>query len=262
MDKDISEQAQDCRERLFPGFDSPLKATDPEFVERFDRFAFGEVPAESDLDERTRLLVILAGLIGAQAIEVFTAMAKGALNVGVTPVELKEVVYQAVPYVGIGRTLPFLYAVNELLDHRLVEMPLEGQATTTADTRLDAGVQAQVDIFGEHMANFYRSGEEDVRHINRWLAANCFGDYYTRTGLDLAQREMITLCFLAAQGGCESQMKSHAAANLRLGNDKAFLVNVVSQLVPYIGYPRCLNALRGIEEAAAGASAKDELPEA
>lgn len=258
----IDEQARAYRSRLFPGFDSPLKMTDPEFIERFDRFAFGEVPASSDLDERTRLLAILAGLIGAQAVEMFTAMAKGALNVGVTPVELKEVVYQAVPYVGIGRMLPFLYAVNELLNHRLVEMPLEGQATTTADTRLEAGVQAQVDIFGEHMADFYRSGEEDVRHINRWLAANCFGDYYTRTGLDLAQREMITLCFLAGQGGCEPQLKSHAAANLRLGNDRAFLIKVVSQLVPYIGYPRCLNALRCIDEAAADVPAKDEAPKA
>jgi len=37
----INEQAQAYRKRLFPGFDSPLASTDPEFVERLDRFAFG-----------------------------------------------------------------------------------------------------------------------------------------------------------------------------------------------------------------------------
>ncbi|MFR8831974.1 MAG: carboxymuconolactone decarboxylase family protein, partial [Eggerthella lenta] len=63
-------------------------------------------------------------------------------------------------------------------------------------------------------------------------------------------REMITLCFLAAQGGCEPQLVSHAQANMRVGNDRAFLIKVVSQCVPYIGYPRCLNALRCIDEAA------------
>ena len=59
-------------------------------------------------------------------------------------------------------------------------------------------------------------------HINRWLASNCFGDYYTRTGLDLAQREMITFCVLMAQGGCEPQLIAHAKGNMNLGNDKAF----------------------------------------
>ncbi len=86
--------------------------------------------------------------------------------------------------------------------------------------------------------------------INRWLADNCFGDYYTRTGLDLAQRELITLCFLAAQGGCEPQLIAHAKGNMNIGNDKDFLISVVSQCLPYIGYPRSLNAIACINKAA------------
>ena len=150
----------------------------------------------------------------------------------------------------MGRMLPFLYAVNELLEHRLVSLPLEGQATTTEDTRLEAGAQKQVDLFGPHMADFYQSGPEETRHINRWLAGNCFGDYYTRGGLDYRDRELITFCFLAAQGGSEPQLTSHAAANLRLGNDKPLLIRVISQCLPYIGYPRSLNALTCINQAA------------
>ena len=219
MTTENRERAQAYRNRLFPGFDSPLACTDPEF---------GEWPASDDLDDRTRMMAILAALIGAQAIDLFKAMAKGAFNVGVTSVEMKELVYQSTPYVGMGRMLPFLYAVNELLEHRLVSLPLESQATTTEDTRL-------VDLFGEDMADFYQSGPEETRHINRWLAENCFGDYYTRTGLSDAQREMITFCLLIAQGGCEPQVVSHVRANLRVGNDRAFLIKVVSQCVPYIG---------------------------
>lgn len=75
-------------------------------------------------------------------------------------------------------------------------------------------------------------------------------DYYTRTGLDYKQREMITFCFLAAQGGCELQLTSHAAANMRIGNNKAFLIKIISQCLPYIGYPRSLNALRCVNDAA------------
>ena len=163
---------------------------------------------------------------------------------------LKEIIYQAAAYLGVGRMLPFLDIANETLMARGVALPLEGQSTTDADTRLEAGNQAQVEIFGEGMRGFQNSGPEESRHINRWLAANCFGDYYTRGGLDYRQREMITFCFLASQGGCEPQLVSHAAGNMRVGNDKAFLIRVISQCLPYIGYPRSLNALRCVNEAA------------
>ena len=164
--------------------------------------------------------------------------------------EVKEIVYQSAAYLGIGRVFPFLKAVNEELTARGIALPLEGQATTTPDTRLADGEQAQVDIFGDGMRGFSQSGPEESRHINKWLADNCFGDYYTRKGLDYKQREMITFCFLAAQGGCEPQLTSHAAGNMRIGNDKAFLIKVISQCLPYIGYPRSLNALRCVNQAA------------
>lgn len=246
----ISGKAMASQERRFPEWNQEFAATDPEFVERFDNFAFDEVIAESKLDDKTRFLAILATLLGCQGIDEFRAIVPAAPEFGVTPVEVKEVVYQATAYLGIGRVYPFLKATNEVLAARGIALPLERQATTTTENRLAAGEQVQIDIFGDGMRGFASSGTEETRHINKWLVDNCFGDYYTRTGLDLRRREMITFCFLAAQGGCESQLISHAKANLRIGNDKAFLIDVVSQCLPYIGYPRSLNALRCVEEAA------------
>jgi 4-carboxymuconolactone decarboxylase len=198
------------------------------------------------------MMAILATLLGCQGLDEFKVMLPAALNLGVTPVEAKEIVYQAVAYLGIGRVYPFLNATNEILLARGIQLPLEGQGTTDRDTRLETGAQAQVDIFGDGMRDFWKSGPEESRHINRWLADNCFGDYYTRKGLSYAQREMITFCFLAAQGGCEPQLTSHAAGNMKVGNDKAFLIQIISQCLPYIGYPRSLNALRCVNEAAGG----------
>ena len=193
----------------------------------------------------TRYLAILATLAGCQGVDMFKETLPKALDAGLTPVMVKEMVYQAVDYLGMGRVRPFLDVVNAVLTERGVELPLAGQATTTMENRLEKGAQAQADIFGEHMLEAWRSG-----HVNRWLAANCFGDYYTRTGLDLKQREMITFCFLAAQGGCEPQLTAHAKGNMNLGNDAAFLTKVVSQCLPYIGYPRSLNAISCITKAA------------
>jgi 4-carboxymuconolactone decarboxylase len=245
----ITENAKKYNEKMFPGYVSKFLETDPEFIELFDNFTFDEVVNNDDLDDRARMMVILATLLGCQGLEEFKAMLPAALNFGVTPVEAKEIVYQAVAYLGIGRVFPFLHAANDVLTARGIKLPLPSQATTTAENRLTAGIQAQVDIFGEHMKDFWKSGPEESRHINHWLADNCFGDYYTRGGLDYKQREMITFCFLAAQGGCEPQLTSHADANMRIGNDKGFLIKVISQCLPFIGYPRSLNALRCINEA-------------
>jgi 4-carboxymuconolactone decarboxylase len=245
----ISEFAKQYHERMFPGYESKFLVTDPEFIEFFDNFAFDEVINQDDLEDKTRFIAILATLLGCQGIDEFKAMVPAALNFGVTPVEIKEIVYQAVAYLGIGRVFPFLHAVNEVFTAKGIKLPLENQATTTTENRLEKGVQVQVDIFGVGMKEFYQSGPEESRHINRWLADNCFGDYYTRTGLDYKQREMITFCFLAAQGGCEPQLTSHASANMKNGNDKQFLIKIISQCIPYIGYPRSLNALRCVNEA-------------
>jgi 4-carboxymuconolactone decarboxylase len=248
----ITEYAKEYHEKMFPGYVSKFLATDPEFIERFDNFAFDEVVNETgvELNQKTRMTCILAVLLGCQGIDEFKAMLPAAMNFGATPVEIKEIVYQAVDYLGIGRVFPFLHAVNHVLTEKGVPLPLEGQSTTTMENRLEKGVQSQVDIFGDGMKDFYQSGPEESRHINRWLAANCFGDFYTRTGLDYQTRELITFCFLYAQGGCEPQLTSHAVANMRLGNDKKFLICVISQCLPFIGYPRTLNALRCINEAA------------
>jgi len=246
----VTEKAKAYHEKMFPGYVSKIAVTDPEFIERFDNFTFDEVVNHDDLDDKTRFIAILAALLGCQSVDEYRAMLPAALNFGVTPVEVKEVVYQATAYLGIGRVFPFLKATNEIFEDKGIKLPLISQATTTTESRLEGGIRAQVDIFGEGMKEFYKSGPEESRHINLWLADNCFGDYYTRTGLDYCQREMITFCFLAAQGGCEPQLTSHAAANIRIGNDKAFLIKIISQCLPYIGYPRSLNALRCVNDAA------------
>ena len=229
---------------------SKFQNTDPEFAELIQNFACDEVVNNDDLDDHTRMIAVLSTLIGSQSVDAFKEMLGYALETGVTPVEVKEIVYQAAAYLGLGRVFPFLACANDVLEKQGVQLPLEGQATTNPSDRLEKGEQTQVDIFGDQMRGFSQSGPEESRHINKWLSDNCFGDYYTRTGLDYTQREMITFCFLAAQGGCEPQLTSHAAENMGIGNDKSFLINIISQCLLYIGYPRSLNALRCVNEAA------------
>jgi len=175
-------------------------------------------------------------------------MVGAALTVGLTPVVIKEILYQSAPYVGVAKVFDFLHATNEVLQSKGVSLPLAGQSTTTPETRFEKGFAAQKTIFGEAIDKMRQQAPKDQLHIQDFLAANCFGDYYTRNGIDLKTRELLTFAMLISLGGCEPQVKGHVTGNLKIGNDRARLIDVVTQLLPYIGYPRTLNALRAIDE--------------
>ncbi|MGO9773782.1 MAG: carboxymuconolactone decarboxylase family protein [Roseiarcus sp.] len=237
-------RARKNHDELFPGHVSTLAATDPELIETFDNFAFDEVLRHGNLDARTRLMVQLASMIACQALREYRVMLGAALAVGVTPIEIKEIVYQAVPYVGMAKVFDFIHVTNEFLTEQRIPLPLPGQSTTTPDNRAEKGLAVQKQIVGSDVVEkLYASAPDDLMHIQRYLSANCFGDNYTRTGIDAPTRELLTFSMLVALGGCEAQVKGHVAANLNVGNDRARLIDVLTQLLPFIGYPRTLNAL-------------------
>ena len=244
-------QAQRNHDELFPGRVSTLAVTDPELIEYFDNFAFDEVLRHASLDTRTRVMVQLASLIACQALGEYRVMLGAALTVGVTPVEVKEIVYQAVPYVGMGKVFDFIHTTNDVLTEHDIRLPLEGQSTTMPETRAQKGLVLQKQIVGdERVEQMHASASEDERHIQRLLSANCFGDHLTRTGIDIKTRELLTFSMLVSLGGCDPQAKDHVAANLNIGNDRGILIAVATQLLPFIGYPRTLNALAAINEVA------------
>jgi 4-carboxymuconolactone decarboxylase len=247
----VSDTARKNHDELFPGHVSRLAVTDPELIEYFDNFAFDEVLQHGTLDTQTRLMVQLASMIACQAVSEYRAMLGAALTVGVTPIQVKEIVYQAVPYVGMAKVFDFLHATNDVLTERGVGLPLAGQSTTTPQTRAAKGLAVQKQIVGtERVDALYASAPEDEQHIQRYLSANCFGDHLTRTGIDIPTRELLTFAMLVSLGGCEPQVKGHVAANLNVGNDRTRLLEVLTQLIPFIGYPRTLNGLRVLDEVA------------
>jgi 4-carboxymuconolactone decarboxylase len=244
----ISETALKNHEELWPDYKSRAIDTDPELIELFDNFAFDEVLSHDNLDVKIRVMMILGSTIACQAKGEYKMMMNAALNVGVTPVEIKEILYQSVPYVGISKVVDFIYLTNEIFTQREIALPLEGQSTTTRETRYEKGLEAQKLIFGDVIDKMHEKSPKDQLHIQNYLSANCFGDYYTRNGLDIKTRELLTLSMLIALGGTEPQIKGHIQGNINVGNNKETLLNVMTQLLPYVGYPRSLNALRCLNE--------------
>lgn len=228
-----------------------LSQTDPVFAQFFRFFDEKEVQAlvEPVLGTERRHFVILAALLGCGGKEEFEVRLAQALDAGVTPIQAREILYQATAYLGLGRVRGFFCIFNRVLQERGVALPLPDTTEQPDVERVVKGEAAQVAIFGPSMKGFSSSGPEKTVAVRRWLSANCFGDYYVRGGLTLQQRELVTFCYLAAQGDTTAQMAAHASANLKMGNTEEILIAATLQLVPLVGYPRTLNALAVVEKA-------------
>ncbi|ELE9601753.1 carboxymuconolactone decarboxylase family protein, partial [Campylobacter jejuni] len=98
-----------------------------------------------------------------------------------------------------------------------------------------------------NITKMIESTPEDKAFINDFLSANCFGDYYTRTGLDLKTRELLTLVYLISLSGLDNQVKAHMQGNLNMGQSRKDLLNIIAALIPYTGYPKALNAIIALD---------------
>ena len=233
---------------LFKYF-TKFEKNDPEFYEIFKNFAYEEVMEHSNLSEKETILVTLACLISCQSPKAFKKILRASLDNDITPVEVKELVYQSVPYVGFGRAHNFFGVVTKIFDKKEIDYPLESQSNTTPENRHKKGRELQDKYFGAEMIQMMNdNAPDDQQHFNRFLEGFCFGDFYTRDGLNDQQRELITFVFIATLGGCENQLRGHTQGNLNVGNDKEKLVSAITVILPYIGFPRTLNALAIVNE--------------
>lgn len=244
----LSKDAIKNHEAWFPGYVSKVNETDPELIEIFDNFAFDEIINHGKIDKQTRIMVIMASTIAQNTVSEYRMMLKAALANGITPIEIKEIVYQSVAYVGVARVIDFLKVTNDVFMEQGIRLPLDAQSTTSPQTRYEKGLALQKEICGNVIDKMYDAAPDNQKHIQHYLSANCFGDYQTRKGLNKQKRELLTFAILISLGGCEPQVEGHIRGNIAVGNNKEVLLDVATQLLPYIGYPRTLNAIGCLNE--------------
>jgi 4-carboxymuconolactone decarboxylase len=245
---DRVERSKEKFNQLFGAGVTAAHATDPDFQDILNHFIFGEVFYQGNLDDKQRELITLVVLATNQTLPQLKAHVSAALNVGLTPVEIKEAVYQCAPYIGFPKTLNAITEVNESFKAKNIALPIESQTTVDEDNRFDKGLAVQVEIFGETIAKMRENAPSNQKHMQDYLSTFCFGDFYTRGGLDLKTRELLTLCIVSSLGGAEGQVKAHVQGNKNVGNDKETLITAITHCLPYMGFPRTLNALACVNE--------------
>lgn len=243
------ERAEKKYEELFG---SPIteSTTDPEFMNILQRLIFGEVFYIGNLDDKTRELITITVLTTNQTLPQLKAHTHAALNIGVSPIEIREAVYQIAPFIGYPKVLNALDTINKVFESRGIALPLESKGTVEENQRFEKGKELQFPIYGDNMKNNMKDlPAEFAEAIPTLLTESLFGDFYTREGLDIKTRELLIFCAMTTLGGIEGPMASHAVGNLKVGNSKETLLSAMVQCYPYIGFPRLVTAVNIIKKA-------------
>jgi 4-carboxymuconolactone decarboxylase len=236
-------RAQATHHQIFGDMELSLYATNPEFADIMNNFIYGDIYNQSDkLDFKLRALITIAALTTHQSWELLKHHVQGALNVGLTPVEITEALYQCMPYIGIAKAYDGIAAVNEVFLKNNISLPLETQRQITDNNRLTAGRGVQTEMYGLT----HTDTTAPDRHIMPFLSEYCFGDYYTRSGLDRKTRQLLTFVILANLG--VDQMRFHINGCALMGWNKDEIIAAVTQCMAYMGMPRTLNAIAAVNE--------------
>ena len=225
------------------------EGTDPEFMQILQNYIFGDVCWVGSLDNRMRELVSITVLAVIQALPQLKSHVAACLNVGCTPVEIREVIYQCAPFLGFPRTLNAIAAMNETFTQQGISLPLPKQGTVSDENRYEKGLAIQAPLYGDEIQQRYTwLPGEFAQAVPRWLTELGFGDFSTRTGLDGKTRELLTVVMLAAMGGAEVQLRSHVSGALKAGNTREEVVCALVHAGGYMGIPRLFNALNAAKE--------------
>ena len=244
---DRKERTEEKVQELFHMPAAGDEGTDGEFMQILQRYIFGDLCYTGSLDNRVRELVTITVLATIQALPQLKAHLAACLNVGCTPVEIREVLYQCAPFIGFPRTLNAISAMNEVFQQQSIALPKQG--TVTDQDRYEKGLAIQAPVYGTEIRDRYTWLPEPFDEaVPRFLTEFGFGDFNTRAGLDQKTRELLTVIILASLGGAETQVKSHVYGALQTGSTKEEVVCALVHAGAYMGIPRLFNALNACKD--------------
>lgn len=224
------------------------KGSDKDMMDILQKYIFGEVFTVGNLDIKTREMLTVVSLTVQQTMPQLKAHINAALNVGVTPIELREAIYQCAPFIGFPKTLNALNTFNEVIKERGLENSLKSTATVKESERFEKGLAIQNPIYGDEIVENMKGLPDDMgSDVAKYLTEVCFGDFYTREGLDVKTRELLVISLLVTTGNT-SVLKSHIKGNLKVGNSIETITAAIIQVLPYVGFPQTFAALKTVKE--------------
>lgn len=205
----------------------------PGLGEFTDNVLFGEVWIREELVPRDRSLVTVATLISTGKTAQIGSHVRRALENGVTPVEIGEMITQLAFYTGWPNAISAVGEVKKVFDERKIgPVPSSDAARIELEAAAEAARKATVDGAVGPTA----PALADL--TNRVL----FGDLWRRPELAPRDRSLVTMAALIAVGQPE-QLPFHANRAMDNGLSKGQAAEVATHIAFYAGWPRAMSAV-------------------
>lgn len=85
--------------------------------------------------------------------------------------------------------------------------------------------------------------EKIAPDVSDYIMDFVFGEIYNRPKLDFKTRQVVTLTALLTQGDTDHQLQTHIKGAISFGWSEDELIEMFIQAIPYVGFPRVLNAI-------------------
>ena len=122
--------------------------------------------------------------------------------------------------------------------------------------RFEKGWKKFEEIHGP-VAKATRESLKDISpELARFVTEFAFGDIYSRPGLSLKTRQLLTIASLVTLGTAPLQLKSHIKGALNVGCTREEIVEAILQMSVYAGFPKAMNAMYAAKEVFAGKKPK------
>ncbi len=110
------------------------------------------------------------------------------------------------------------------------------------------GKQALDVITGGTTAQVLAGVAETSPDLAQWITDFAYGQVVSRPQMDLCTRELVTVASLTTQGNAPRQLTAHVNSALNAGCKPEAVVEVVTQMAVYAGFPAALNGLAVVKD--------------
>jgi 4-carboxymuconolactone decarboxylase len=110
------------------------------------------------------------------------------------------------------------------------------------------GAQKIDEILGQTADQVEQSLGDVAPQLATYVLETIYGDIYQNPVLDSRTRQIVTVAALATLGSAAPQLRTHIGGALRCGVTREELVEIMMQLVPYVGVAAAINGVAACRE--------------
>lgn len=227
---------------------SGLRDIAPEMSEFLVEFAYGDVFSRPGLEPRWREIATIAALTAlGNATPQLKWHISAALNIGVRPEQVIDIMYISAVYHGFPAALNGIAAVREVLAGKNIRYrPVKQERTEDRRSRGIAAMEATSRGAGEKVV----AALQDIApEMADFILEFSYGDIFSRGILSPGETEIVAIAGMCAAGTQRPQLIIHIRTGLNVGLTREQIVEIIDQVAVYAGFPAALNGISAAREA-------------